>query len=352
LVISCASNKVTITADNATTIEYNFDGSSTYTAYTEPFKITQTVTVYAKASNVDGSITASQECEYSSYNIPFYVEDISGSVNTVQIKKNSSNAPTLAIEKSTDGKTWASMGRTSTTAITATIPANGKLYLRCSAKQWGSSASYYNTINTTGNCNVGGNVMSLLYGSSFNGQTEFPNTNGYNFNRLFFNNTHVVNAENLLLLATTLGVYSYQCMFYGCTALTKAPTALPATTMTDSCYSSMFNKCSSLTTAPALPATTLAINCYEGMFWGCTSLTIAPELPVTTLITNCYANMFYGCSRLNYIKCLAANISASSCTNNWVYNVSSTGTFVKDPNMSGWTTGISGIPSGWTVQDA
>ena len=72
LVISCVSNKVTITADNATTIEYNLDGSSTYNTYTKPFEITQTVTVYAKASNVDGSITASQECEYQSGpDVPF-----------------------------------------------------------------------------------------------------------------------------------------------------------------------------------------------------------------------------------------------------------------------------------------
>lgn len=72
LVISCSENVVTITADNATTIEYNFDGSSTYTTYTGPFEITQTVTVYAKATNTGGSITASQECEYSS--IPFESE--------------------------------------------------------------------------------------------------------------------------------------------------------------------------------------------------------------------------------------------------------------------------------------
>ena len=29
----------------------------------------------------------------------------------------------------------------------------------------------------------------------------------------------------------------------------------------------------------------------------------------------------------------------------------STGTFVKNPNMASWTTGTSGIPTGWTVID-
>ena len=115
---------------------------------------------------------------------------------------------------------------------------------------------------------------------------------------------------------------------------------------------SMFQNCTSLTTTPELPATTLAEGCYSHMFYYCTSLTSAPELPATTLASSCYEYMFQGCTRLNYIKCLATDISASSCTTNWVSNVASTGTFVKNPNMTGWTTGNSGIPSGWTVIDA
>ena len=70
------------------------------------------------------------------YTEPFYIQDLSGSENTMQITKQSSSAPTITIEKSTDGNNWTSMGSTSTTAITATIPANGKLYLRCNAVAW------------------------------------------------------------------------------------------------------------------------------------------------------------------------------------------------------------------------
>jgi hypothetical protein len=62
--------------------------------------------------------------------------------------------------------------------------------------------------------------------------------------------------------------------------------------------------------------------------------------------------MFNGCTSLNYIKCLATNISAVGCTTGWVTNVAATGTFVKDPSMSSWTTGTSGIPTNWTVEDA
>ena len=128
-----------------------------------------------------------------------------------------------------------------------------------------------------------------------------------------------------------------------------------ATTLTSaSTFFSLFRSCTGLTSAEnlVLPATTLADNCYEAMFMDCFSLTTAPELPATTLADCCYEEMFKGCSNLNYIKCLATDISASDCTYTWVHHVAASGTFVKNPNMSSWTTGTSGIPTGWTVQDA
>ena len=290
-----------------------------------------------------------------------------------------------------------------------------------------TSSSGIGTFSATGNFNVSGNIMSLLYGDNFIGQTDLTGKD-YIFFGLFNSNTNLVSAENLILPATTLAEHCYVYMFNSCTSLTTSP-ELPATTLADSCYNSMFNACTSLTTAPELPATTLAEYCYENMFGGCTSLTTAPELPTTTLANYCYDHMFFGCSSLttapelpattlaescyrcmfyictslttapelpattlalgcydemfrgctslitvpelpattlsnycyrnmfsgctslNYIKCLATNISASNCTYNWVNNVSSTGTFVKDVNTI-WPTGASGIPSGWTTQNA
>ena len=152
------------------------------------------------------------------------------------------------------------------------------------------------------------------------------------------------------LPATSLDVMCYGDMFNGCTSLTAAPT-LSATTLYENCYHQMFAGCTSITTAPELPATTMASNCYSGMFFGCTGITSAPELPATTLVIGCYQHMFYGCTKLSYIKCLATDITAEDCLSSWVYNVASTGTFVKAPNAQ-WTTGVSGIPNGWaTVND-
>ena len=258
------------------------------------------------------------------------------------------------------------------------------------------------TFTSTGNFDVQGNAMSLLFGDNFKGQTDLTGKD-YAFSSLFSGNTNVVNAENLVLPATTLAEGCYYCMFQGCTSLTTAPelpattlvnscyynmfydcTALttapelsattlangccqsmfrgctnlttapelPATTLENSCYLYMFQGCTSLTTAPELPATTLAIQCYKNMFRGCTSLTEAPELPATTLVNYCYECMFQNCTKLNYIKAMFTTTPGRTYTQDWVSGVSTTGTFVKNASATWTTTGVNGIPTGWTVQTA
>ena len=113
----------------------------------------------------------------------------------------------------------------------------------------------------------------------------------------------------------------------------------------------MFCYCSSLIAAPELPATTLAQSCYYQMFLGCPSLTKAPILAATNLEIYSYERMFCNCYSLNYVECYASDISATGCTEGWLTNVSQTGVFIRN-STTAWTTGTSGIPNGWTVQDA
>ena len=151
------------------------------------------------------------------------------------------------------------------------------------------------------------------------------------------------------LPAKELNEYCYHSMFAGCTGLTSAP-ELPATTLEGGCYQEMFQGCTGLTAAPELPATTLALLCYYSMFKECSGLTSAPALPATTLASSCYYQMFQGCTSLNSVTCLATDISANDCTTDWLSGVADTGTFTKAPGMTGWTSGSSGIPTGWTVE--
>ena len=249
------------------------------------------------------------------YTVPnyFYVEDISGSDNTLSITGSNSNP--IEIFKSTDRSNWTSMGTTSSTAITATIPANSKLYIKSTATKYDGTH-----FNATGNHNVGGNSMSLLYGDNFDGKTALPNSN-YVLKGIFNSDTHLVNTNKL---------------------------ELPATTLANYCYSNMFNGCTSLVTAPVLPATTLTKQCYGGMFRGCTALTTAPVLPATNTANSCYSNMFNGCTSLNRMVVYANGSGFTTyCISNWLDGVAAQGDFY---NLGGITypSGDSGIPSGWT----
>lgn len=182
---------------------------------------------------------------------------------------------------------------------------------------------HYNTFSgSTAKFEVEGNIMSLL------------------------------NSENFANISALTNAYAFYRLFKSCTGLTTAEKLLlPASVLTSACYAYLFWECSNLLYGPKLPATQLVSQCYRSMFRSCTNLKIAPELESAYLAAECYRELFYDCKNLDYIKCLATDISSSRCTYTWVEGVSSTGTFVKDPNMSSWTTGVNGIPTNWTVQD-
>ena len=169
------------------------------------------------------------------------------------------------------------------------------------------------TFSSSAYFDVQGNIMSLLFGDNYKEQTDLTGKN-YVFYRLFYNNTNIVNAENLSLSATILTINCYYQMFSKCSSLTSVP-KLPATTLAGSCYSFMFQNCTALTTAPELPATTLAQQCYSNMFANCTSLTTAPELPATTLTDSCYNGMFQGCTGLTTAPALPATTLVNNCYN-------------------------------------
>lgn len=228
-------------------------------------------------------------------------------------------------------------------------------------------------IGSTASFDVEGNIMSLIYGDDFSGETSLEYTYTYMEYDvgtgepietegsmgcqldLMFYGTNVISAENLVLPATTLSIQCYSYMFQGCISLTKAPSVLPATTLTTNCYQSMFYGCSSLTTAPSLLATTLSNQCYYGMFEStnvlpdCTNIDFTSQsvvasgglkglfrgtkitdndlrnilpinsqtnnyyLPATTLANGCYQDMFRGCTSLTQAPELPATTLANFC---------------------------------------
>ena len=324
--------------------------------------------------------------------------------NTITFRKvvdnNNYTIPDKLIKYSKDLNTWTDISFVSN-GSKIVLNKGQKLYLKGNNSTYGQNInSYlsYANIQSSGNIDVMGNIMSLIYVDNFVNNNTIESS--CTFLCLFKNNQKLVNAKDLILPATTLAKYCYYQMFMGCNSLITVPelpattltercysymfylcealkTApeLPATTLADSCYYSMLQRCYNLTTAPELPATTLAKSCYGLMFSSCYNLTAAPELPATTLTDYCYSYMFYNCkalktvpelpattlakscyssmfescSKLNYIKAMFTTTPSTTYTSYWVANVSSRGTFVKNSAATWNVIGDYGIPYGWTV---
>ena len=330
---------------------------------------------------------------------------------TLTIPANVGTSYIESISYSTDeGVTWTTTNNTSS-AVTITTPtiSEGDTVLWKGNSKSISIADYESVFSSTGNFNVSGNIMSLLYGDNFSDKTSFPSETVRPFAGLFKNCTKLKSIENLILPATALASFCYFSLFQGCTSLTEIPSNLllpvttlasgcyrsmfqgctslvtvptdmlqatimsehcyeymfkgcskltnvpnlPATSLNSFCYSSMFQDCTSLTTVPTglLPATTLKEYCYRSMFDGCSKLTQTPYLPAVTLANGCYAQMFAKCYKLKKIYCKAVfnkSTETTKYTHEWVYNVYETGNFYKN-SSSDWATGVNGIPSNWTV---
>ena len=225
-----------------------------------------------------------------------YVHDYSKDYLTFEALESDTFAFTNDINYSIDnGETWTLL---SANTNTPTINVGEKIIWK--AELMPTSSNGIGTFSSTGEFNVMGNAMSLLYGDNFIGQVDLTGKD-YAFYKLFNNCTKLINTDNLSLFATTL-----------------------------------------------------ASSCYRMMFQYCTSLTTAPVLPATILTPQCYRYMFYGCTSLNSITMLATNIPSSIanyCLKDWVSGVSASGTFTKASNMTSLPSGASGIPSSWTIQD-
>ena len=268
---------------------------------------------------------------------PLYIEAL---VDGMTVALNSNN-----LEYSTDLRTWSVLPMNTASPI---INTGERIYLRGNATVGETGIGQF-TISQQ--CNLGGNIMSLLFNDDFEDKTDLRDYDGI-FMELFAEQP-IVDASKLLLPATTLSMDCCMAMFYGCTSLVTAPELPAAPSLPGQCYQAMFSGCTSLTTPPELPATSLAGNCYWNMFSGCTSLTTAPELPSPNgAHDRNYMGMFSGCSNLNYIKMLSTTIGDGLI--GWVNGVSATGTFVKDASLSEETIGrgVNGIPEGWTVVNA
>lgn len=181
-----------------------------------------------------------------------------------------------------------------------------------------------------GKCNVGGSILSLIYGDNYLAQrTSFKD---YIFSSLFTAGYLGVD-YNQIISAIELILPDYISYY---------------------CYGSMFSGCKDLIEPPRLPSKNVYSACYSGMFSGCSSLVKAPTLTaITTSGESTYAGLFRGCSSLSYIKMLSTTSFGGGATyswsKNWVNGVSPTGTFIANSKRTNFTRGVHSIPEGWDI---
>ncbi len=226
------------------------------------------------------------------------------------------------------------------------------------------------------------------YCSSLTETPELPSMTlaNYCYQYMFSGCTHLTAAPNLP--ATTLTEGCYQYMFQGCTLLTNVQEALPGTNLPANCYAYMFSGCSALTTAPEIMAAADAVpgmGACDNMFASCTSLTKAPSRLLPTTVTNnlTYGHMFYNCTSLTegpdiFVTNINGNSSntkmqymfssataltkirayftawgAMSFCSNWTGSINTTGSFYCPPELerryNGSESTPSFIPTNWTV---
>jgi len=278
---------------------------------------TLTLTASYCGLTASDSVTVYQEGTEKDYSTEYLTLNVTNSGTICW--KSVGNTPRTISYSLDNGSTWTEITSTSA-GVSINVTTGDKVLLKGTNASYATSKENYSGFSGgTASFDVEGNIMSLIYGDNFIGNTTLTGT--YNFCSMF-KQSNVVSAENLVL---------------------------PATVLTPHCYRALFANSPSLEVAPELPALTLADSCYKYMFQE-TSITTAPDLLAPTLVVSCYEGMFNVCSKLNYIKCLATDISPISATTAWTLNVANTGTFVKKADID-WERGNNGIPTKWTVSE-
>lgn len=210
---------------------------------------------------IDKSIMANMGKDY------LYINALNDCVVTIQ---KMYDGPNVTVQYSKDKNNWNVLG-------SVQLNVGEALYLRGVNNTMGTSDGY-NRINITGgNCAIGGNIFSLVYGEDFEAHNTLP-LSVYLFNGLFENNNYIVNANNLYI--PTIQTYDayYFNMFRNCVNLESVNYKL--------FYDNLIYTPEAMT----------------GMFDGCFKLKHAPRINLASTVAFGLNRMFKNCESLNYIE--------------------------------------------------
>lgn len=203
----------------------------------------------------------------------------------------------------------------------------------------GNSSGNYSYFSSTCQCNIYGNILSLLYADEFINKYTLKTNVTNAFNSIFNSWTNLIDASNLILpiteISTNDGGNMYACMFKDCTSLIYPPNELPeitASSALSSVYVQMFEGCTSLIKCPNMDWGVLG-NCNHGTFYqmfnGCTALSQnipnkieVEEYSATSSYTGLFRSMFQDCTHITTIPSLIIHnyTGANSGSNHGAFN--------------------------------
>lgn len=236
------------------------------------------------------------DTDWSTEYLQFKIVDANPEGKSIVYKPNTGatqNNFTAPIQYSINGGTWTTIGDEVGTTYTIDNLSNGDVirfkglnptYCLDKNAEWGFSGSSIGF-------DVKGNIMSLIYGDNFSGQTAM--TSAWTFYQLFAS-TELLSSKDLVLPSIELTESCYRSMFGNSTSMTETMDVLPATIGANTCYAYMYNN-TRIKTAPVISISDVSqlTSACTNMFASCSALIRATSLTQGTLGNN-YAYFING----------------------------------------------------------
>ena len=279
--------------------------------------------------------------------------------NTINLYNNMS-ATTTNFSYSLDiGTTWTDFTLPKQTNQTiATLASGSTVMLKGTNNTLGDTYNSGHYFRASEDYTIEGAITSLVNGDNINLEIGDSEDRSYTFAQLFSGDTHLINAEDLVIRSIALPDGAFNCTFRSCTSLVAAP-ELPSTNLGADTYGSTFEGCTSLAKPPKeLRFTSVRSDrIYTRMFTMSRTSRVQAAMTETPKLFGDWGNlnpkneqMFCGNANLNKVYCYwtKANHNFDGYNTNWMNYTTGGGTFYKRSTES-FSRNVSGVPTGWTL---
>lgn len=329
--------------------------------------------------NTERVTTKGSDFEY------FYIQNVDSNNNTITLHSGFDPNDWWSgydMQYSLDGENWENVSFDGNNNLSIELTEGGKVYFRSTSGFSGSESAYYSFAGT-GPFSANGCVYSLINYSTHPDNWETPNKlPGRCFVQMFKDSTNLVDASNL----SFDGIYSTEfkscgAMFYGCSNLINPPDMSQLINIDNSGCESMFMFCGNLVTPPCLNSLVVVSqngmkeflrDCYslreypnlshivyigqsglDEAFLSVPNITISPDISnITSVGYHAFRNW---CANSQVDTLIAPNLPVWSEDSMWGWadwGLANEGTVVARENLEIPTDTNSGIPTGWSKQNA